>query len=191
MQSQNSNSRKKVVITLLVIAVLVVVTAIAIVTKKQGEDELGEYYDPGSGETVSNPKNREPEKYGTIGPDITLLGTTRLLDIGVTKYQIDGLRSALLSYSDRREGRPISEASVNTSTIKSEILNNAEADRIVRFELTINRTEKYDAELSLIGIKSARLRLIQRGNSIFKSELMGSTDDSYTGDGVPPEEQPN
>src|SRR5688500_8888385 len=79
------------------------------------EENSREYYDKASGETVSDPDNRTPETFGRKGDEPVYLGTSKLLDVGVTSTQLAGTKLAFYNYSKQRKTR-IKEVSVDINS---------------------------------------------------------------------------
>lgn len=136
----------------------------------------GTYYDKGSGETVTN-NDQTPETFGTNGDNQTYLGTSELLPIGVSKYQIDALKSALTTYGKTRSPQA-SEYSVTTASIKVGERDPNDSDLVdtVVFDVLVNRKDTYKATLRYFNISSAQLTLRTKGGQIIftSKEIDGS-----------------
>lgn len=177
--SQQQNSRKRLILVVIIIvstSILILYSLSLFLSKdkkpleENKANQTNEYYDPGSGETVSNPPDRTPETYGVDNNEPIFLGTSRLLDFGVTKYQLEDLKNAFMAFS-KTKNNDVKEVSISVNTIK----NGPDIDeqtRSVTFDTTINRNEKYQAELHLVIIQKARLILRQGGKEVFRSELL-------------------
>lgn len=154
-----------------------------------------EYYDEASGETVSDPEGKSPEKFGTAQTGIVYLGFSKLVDHGITMNQLDALKTAFTLYSRERQEK-ISEVSIFVNTIKRTPYDRDSADptRSITFDVKINRKDTYNATLQYISIRSAQLILHQNGTEIYRSTMIDP--DNYTDDGeehgdfyLPPEER--
>ncbi len=95
----------------------------------------GQYYDSRSGETISNPPGKAPEAYGTVPNQPIYPGFDKLLDIGISQYQLKALKTALYQYSQKTK-QNISEFSLDVSNLtikpngsKRTLLFNVQFDR--------------------------------------------------------------
>lgn len=192
MQSSNKRFDRIIMIVLFIIISLVLLFFIVFSSNKKSKDgAVGEYYDPGSGETVSDPKDRAPEKVGQTSPEITYLGISKLLDAGVTEFQLDSFRLALNMFSGTNNYF-IKEASVTVSSITSEQIQEGDFYRVIKFELVVNRNTNYNAELYLESLSNVKLKLIENDKLVFDSPMFDSKEEEFTGDGenpVPPVNQ--
>lgn len=141
-----------------------------------------EYYDEGSGETVSDPEGKSPEKFGTAQTGIVYLGFSRLSDHGITANQQDALKTAFTLYSRERPEK-ITEVSIFVNTIKRTPYDRESPDptRSLTFDVKINRKDVYNATLQYISIRGAQLILHQNGAEIYRSTMIDP--DAYTDDG--------
>lgn len=175
--SNNSpNKRKLIIVIILVTIIILLIIGFIFYNQRDKSDEVNEYYDPGSGETVSNPDGKSPENFEKIGNTPTFLGYSKLLDVGVTKFQEEGLKTAVTLYS-RENNNFISESSITTSSIK--ISDYDDPNTLIRtadFEMTINRKDKYQAKAILDGIKNVNLILSKDGKKVYESDFIDSTE---------------
>lgn len=115
--------RNKKVIIAAVIVVVVIAGSWLLTRNNQKADEpevnlnSGQKYDPDSGETISDPKGKDVDLYGT-NPDAPLvLGTSDLIAEGVTNEQTDGLKYGLYKYFGGKS-KKIDRISVVVDTIE-------------------------------------------------------------------------
>lgn len=165
MQSVNRNKAVLVSIVLLpVVVALVVFIFISSRSNSNGE----EYYDPGSGETVSSPKNKTPEKFGVDSDSPTYLGFSKLIDAGLTSEQLDLVKVIFGRFSSS-DGRSLTELSVTTKSIDLEV---SEEGMRLSFELTANRTVNYGCIISYVGLDDARVVISDKdGKQVFDSSV--------------------
>lgn len=122
------------------------------------------YTDPGSGEKVITNPNKTPED--VMGHDIVTLGFTKLLDRGVTKSQVDKLKSYFLDYSNTLES-PIDEVSISTETI-GKLVDDGLVN--IDFEIKIDREKTLTAEVEYLGLGDPSLKLFDKGKQVFSKE---------------------
>lgn len=135
----------------------------------------GTYYDKGSGETVTN-TNQTPETFGTDGQNVTFLGISDLLTVGVSKFQIAALKSALKDYGNTRSPEA-KEFSITTKTIEVAESSEDSTSDSVDFEIKVDRKDTYKTTLRYFNLSSAQLTLkTKSGELIYISkEIDGST----------------
>lgn len=164
MQSPNKN---KVIIILIALSpVIISLLVFGFINIRKDTSNPDEYYDKGSGETVSNPKNKTPEIFGIEPGEPTYLGFSKLIDAGLTTEQLDLVKSifAVFSLSDDRY---ITELSVTINTIEQNI---SDESLSISFEITADRKTKYSCIVSYTGLSDARLVVSDsEGKQIFDS----------------------
>lgn len=145
-------------------------------TQNSDPNKPGVYTDKGSGETVTNNK-QAPQTYGTNGESITYLGVSELLMVGVSKYQVAALKSALESYA-KTLSPEAKEFSITTKTIKvaSRDPESEDTSESVDFDLVVDRKTTYKATLRYFDLSSAQLTIkTKRGEQVYTSkEIDGS-----------------
>lgn len=176
MQSLNNLSPRGRQIVIGVITALIIVPLFYILyvaTSSSDPSNKGTYVDKGSGETVTN-TNQTPETYGTDGNNQTYLGVSELLTVGVSKYQVVALKSALTAYGKTRTPEA-SEYSIAIKTIS--VTDNEDGDNTVSFDVLVNRKDTYKATLRYFDLSSIQLTLkTKSGDLVFISkEIDGST----------------
>lgn len=156
--------------------------------------DSNEYYDQGSGETVSDPAGRTPENFAGNAEGPIYLGFSKLLDKGLTKYQLDAVKYAFEQYG-KASNQKIEEVSLTVSSLTTERHN--ENDPIpkdkVFFDVTINRKQTFKTRVDYFDITSVQLYLsdTKTGAVVFDSKVIDqNSDDEYGGDGTPPEARP-
>lgn len=133
------------------------------INNQKDSSETITYIDPGSGETIITTPNKIPET--VTGEDILTLGFTSLIDRGMTKNQVDKLKSYFLDYSNTLE-KPISEVSISISSI-GKTVNNGVVD--ISFNTTIDREQTIQAKVKYLGLDNPSLVLYKNKKEIFKS----------------------
>jgi hypothetical protein len=119
------------------------------------QSSVNSYTDKGSGETVYNPPNQTPENYG--GAQISFLGFTDLINLGLTSDQLNSLESKFNDYSSK-QSTPIKEISITTSSIKQSIDQNSGTITLT-FIITIDRKSTLNAQVTYNGISNVSLTL--------------------------------
>ncbi len=120
------------------------------------------YEDPGSGDTVITNPNKTPEN--VMGHDIATLGFTKLLDMGVSKEQVDKLKSYFLEYSNGLE-TPINEVSIDSDSIEKLV---EKGSIKIDFEVKVDRKSTLDAEVQYSGLYTPSLKLFDNeGKLVF------------------------
>lgn len=144
-------------------------------TSNSDPRKQGTYYDKGSGETVTN-TNQTPETFGTDGQNVTYLGVSDLLTVGVSKFQVNALKSALADYGNTRSPQA-KEFSITTKTIEVAESSEESTSDSVSFEIKVDRKDTYKATLRYFDLSSAQLTLkTKSGELIYTSkEIDGST----------------
>lgn len=115
------------------------------------------YIDPGSGETVNSPSGKTKEKTDTTNT-ITFLGFTTLLDHGLSYKQLNKLKSYFSQYSLTQK-TPINEISITIASYNSQKTTD---NRVMNFEITINRKIKLDTKVEINDIDSIILYLYDK-----------------------------
>ena len=190
------NGRLYAIIVIVTIALIAPFIYLAV--KQSGQKagtSTGEYYDPGSGETVSDPAGRTPENFAGNAEGPVYLGFSKLLDIGLTTYQLDAVKYTFEQYG-RTSNQKIEEVSLTVNSLATERHN--EEDPIpkdkVFFDVTINRKQTFKARVDYFDLTSVQLYLSdpKTGKVIYDSKVIDqNSDDEFGGDGVPPESHPH
>lgn len=131
------------------------------------------YTDPGSGETISDPPNKSKE-ITTTDKSITYLGFSELLNKGISYNQYEKIKSHFKQYNDEFKLN-IKEISMTKSTYKSSF-DQKTGERLMEFEVTINRNDKLNAKVAYVGLKTPTLYLYSKTDNslMFKSYTGGN-----------------
>ncbi len=181
-----------------VVTVLLIAPFVYLAVKKGNlsgkTSSTGEYYDKNSGETVSNPAGKAPENFGGTADHPVYLGFSKLLDIGVSKYQLEALKYAFEQYGKSSNQSP-KEVSLTVDSIHSTLHNPSDPNSkdTVTFDVTLDRKQAYKAKVEYSDITAVRLYLSdpQTGSLIYDSKIVDRySSDDYGGDGTPPEARP-
>ncbi len=145
--------------------------------------DTGRYYDRNSGEVVSDPTGKGPDTYGETDSQMIYLGFSKLTELGLTKYQLASLQACLQQYSATRQNN-VKEVSISVNTIKQAALDkeSTTGDLSLTFDLTINRTELYQAQLFTRSLTTAKLILKQGDKQILDSGFVDATEIKELGD---------
>lgn len=133
----------------------------------------GEYYDPWSHETLSNPPGKTPEKSDAPKDMPLMLGTVRLIEVGVTRFQEAAYRLAMYQFT-RKRCPPAVEVSIDVDGVNT--LRQANGDWVVKFRVRMDRSAVYRASLQLIGLARIRLTLHRPGSTaaVYRSAVLGA-----------------
>lgn len=191
-QHQDDSSRRKILLVIAITFALIILPLIMYLSTSKDDtpntEGSGQYHDPVSGETVSDPEGKAPETYGTDSPPIDFLGFHRLMDRGATMYHADAVKKAFEDYSKNRDEK-IKEISLYEETIKLQPFERGAEVRVLKFSVLINRKDRSDVELEYSNLTKAKVRIFQDGKIVHSSDLIDPSVTDYTGDGVPPEER--
>jgi hypothetical protein len=145
--------------------------------KGQVANSTNTYYDPRSKETVSDPAGKTPENYG-VNPDQPIyLGFSRLITVGVTKYQVSATESALYQYSklSKKNAKEVS-ITVDSVTVAAADPKNPNIQTVL-FDVTFDRTTTYKARLECFDLTSVKLHLLdaKTGSPVYDSEVVDTS----------------
>lgn len=153
-------SKKRIAVIAAGIVIGVMVTLIIFSFGRQ-KQPIKEYVDPGSGETVSNLPNT-PEGEG--GP--VLLGISKLLDFGLSKDQLDGLKIAFKNFSQLSKPA-YKEISI---TVKSIVVaprdrESNETTERMSFDVMVDRKQAFFAKLEYFDLTAVRLYVYAKNDN--------------------------
>lgn len=177
----NDGGRQNKKTILLIAGGVVVLILVLFLVLQQSNNQIppdtGLYHDPHSGETVSDPENWEPENFAMQSNTPIFLGFSKLLDIGVTQFQLDAAKGGFTEYSTTKNNY-IKEVSLHVNSIKREPFDRESPDptQRVAFTVTINRTEVLEAKIIYTSIQNATLLLYKDGGQIFESTSADSSE---------------
>lgn len=123
-----------------------------------------ERFDDVSKETVYDTPDRTPETYG--GASLLYLGFDNLLEYGVSERQMNGIKEAFPVFAANNK-QTLNQVSVAVDTIQAEP-RDRESDSdsdIIRFDVVINRQDRYSAIVEYSGISSVRLKLYKTNST--------------------------
>lgn len=166
MQSPNRN--KAILISVVLLPVVIALVVFIFTSSRSSNSNAEEYLDPGSGETVSSPKNKTPEKFGISTDGPTYLGFSKLIDAGLTTGQLE-LVKVIFGRFSVSDSRNLNELSITVETID---LNVSDEGMSMSFELTANRTTQYQCVISYVGLDDARVVIADKdGKQVFDSSV--------------------
>jgi hypothetical protein len=180
MLSLNSMSRRTKL--LLVVGggfLLVILLAIILATHKSKPKDVGtglNYYDPRSGETISDPLGKTKDSYGSI-PDVpSVLGISKLTAYGLSQQQLGFTQDAFTKFA-RSQNPKVNLISIDVSSIKHLTANPQEQNsrNTLSFNIQLDRQKLLDARLEFFGLKEIRLVLFNAGKRVFDSGDLGNT----------------
>ncbi len=156
-----------------ILLMIVIAVSVSLFTSSQSKnsiDKSGRYVDTRSGEVVSDPAGKAPDQYGVPSNQPLYLGFSELTNVGISKYQMEGLKSALYEYAKGVQGG-IKEFSITVATIKTTPSdpNADDPHNTATFDLTTNRTTTFAARLEYSGVSTIRLYLFKDGKQAYDS----------------------
>ncbi|HEU4914144.1 MAG TPA: hypothetical protein VFT16_01935 [Candidatus Saccharimonadales bacterium] len=161
-------SRKKIfIITAVIVLAMAAVALLSRGGGNSGNEDVkdvttgkGEYYDPNSKQTVSNPQGKAPDTYGRDAAAPIYLGTASLLDYGVTSGQEQDMQFAIYQYF-KSEGQKVKEVSVVVDSIAVEPYdsNNENTLGTINFDIVVDRKTKYKVKMNYFDLVSIQLYL--------------------------------
>lgn len=133
------------------------------------------YYDPYSGETIDYPTCKAPEVYGNSAAGTVFLGSSRLLDEGISLEQLKSYEYGAYQYF-KGQSPKVTELSIDKSTIRYTLHdpNSTEPRDNISFTLVANRITKYKASLDCFNSSSIQLKLynIENNSQVFDSGVI-------------------
>jgi len=181
MQSKNNMwayalaSKKKLLLFVGIFLALMVIGMLLISSiNNKDPGKKNEYYDPGSGETVSNPPNKSSENSTQTKKPVVYLGFSRLLESGLTNDQVEQVKYLLETYSDESKS-DFKELSVAKDSVGATIpeVGSGLIDTVVTAKMTANRDKVYDLSMSYSSILKIKLVISKDGKELYNS---GDTD---------------
>jgi len=164
---QNIKNSPLLKMFLVFFGVLIVLAIIVSLTSGNNKKTTttNEYFDAGSGETVSDPKGKAVENYGqTTQYATTLLGFSKLIDKGMATGQLKEINAQLQLFSSKQNPK-ITELSLATNSIVLTTPPEGQYTTTVTGELTANRKDKYALELSYDRITTIRM-VIKKADAV-------------------------
>lgn len=132
-----------------------------------------EYKDPWTGEVVSDPEGKTPDKFGTNSDQPIFLGLDKLLQHGLSYEQLKLAENAYYAYSKAHDSY-VKEISIDVSRIDDR--RRGSGDDITftsSFPTKINRSEIVTTNLEYVGLSDLRLILTDgAGKMLYDSGQM-------------------
>lgn len=146
---------------LLVLAIVVSVTG----NKPKKSASTGEYFDAGSGETVSDPAGKVVENSNETTPaPATLLGFSKLVSRGLLAGQLTEVNKQMQNFAVEQKPS-ITELSLATDSIVFSTPEEGKTTTVVTGKLTANRKDMYDLELSYDSLITIRT-VVKKSNAV-------------------------
>lgn len=179
---QLQNRRRLLIIgSLFVVLVLIgLVLVIAGSPKTKNIPNGGQYVDPFSHETVSNPSGKAPDKYGTPANTPVYLGFDKLLDYGLGIDQLKSVQTAFYNYS-QAQTTPIGQISIDVDHINTQHdSNNPNSLFDITFNVQFDEKNIYQSKVEYSGLDDVRLYLMdsKTGKIIYDSKVVYSSSQS-------------
>lgn len=190
--NDGTRSRKKVLVAIIIMSVVFLLLLFFFLGTNRNNlspspEGTGQYTDPITGETVSDPDNKTDESFGTDRSDIVFLGLSKLTSVGLTVSHTENFENAFRLYSEQNNN-VLTEVSIYPDSINKELYDPEVGINTVNMRVFVNRTEDYLVRVEYSGITESRTTISSiDGGVLFISGLIDSSADGYTGDGAPPE----
>lgn len=161
-----NDNRKRLMFILVGFVVLIIVGLIVFIGRpNKTKIGTGQYYDPGSGETVSDPIGKTPEFSGQDSGQPVYLGFSKLLDIGVTQDELNGIKLAFARYP-YQNAKPANEISIFVSSIVTAPYDKGiDTKQTVSFTVLLNRKDKFYASIDYFDLTTIRLSIKENSTS--------------------------
>ena len=175
MQSQNNFQRRKLAQMIVISLLAAVAVALMFIwlgrPEQGGRNQAGEYYDPLSKQTVSDPPDKGPDVFNSYSNLPVYLGFDALIDQGMTLEQLSTLKLAFYNYSQTLP-KPIKEISLAVDSIDTEREGSI---WYISFPVRFNRQTDYQAKVDYTDLDTIRLYLSDNdGQVLFDSQNSGS-----------------
>jgi hypothetical protein len=164
---------QKIAIAVIVSFLFLIGIALFATNRAGQNNKTGEYLDPYSHQTVSNPPGKGPDTYGTQSDTPVYLGIEKLLDHGLSFDQLDNLKYAFYRYSLSRPNH-IHEVSLDVDHITTKYnSSDPNAHYFIFFNVRFDRKNTYKAQVEYTGLNDVRLYLIDvRTNKVLYDSLV-------------------
>jgi hypothetical protein len=173
------SARKKLLVAAIVV-VLILVGASFFGNKNKPQETkditTGEtdYVDPNSGDVVSNPEGKTPDKYGTVMDAPIFLGLGGLLDVGIAKDQTDDFKFAMYQYITSAKLKT-KEVSINQQSIAVTPRDRESESTIevVNFDIVLDRKDLYKVKMEYFDLDSIHLYIYDTaGKQLYDSGIV-------------------
>lgn len=126
--------------------------------------------DPFSHETISSPKGKTPETYGTNATLPLYLGFDKLIDRGMTFRQVGNLKYAFYNYS-QAENLKTKRISIDVDHITTQ---HTGSQFLILFNVQFNQKNVYRVKVDYSGLTAIRLYLLgtKSGDLVYDSGLV-------------------
>lgn len=130
----------------------------------------GEYYDPLSKQTVSDPPGKTPENFGGAAYDPLFLGFDKLIDRGLSSDQMNILDIHMKNFL-YEQSPPAKEVSLEVDSIKSQKNSGERPTFYISFNIRTDRKNDFNARLEYSDISTVRLLVYSKetGKLVFDS----------------------
>jgi hypothetical protein len=175
--------KRKLIIT--AVALVIIIGGAALVannnkdkadTSKDVTTGKGEYYDPNSKETVSDPNGKGPDNYGADPAAPIFLGTSSLLDNGVAFDQEQDMRFAIFQYFNGKKEK-VKEVSVVVDSVKP-VPRSADDQNprfTINFNIVVDRKTTYKVRMEYFDLSSIQLYMSDSsGTQIYDSGVVSN-----------------
>ena len=204
MESQNNNSyvdpdldsrRRKLVIIVGAILFVIILALLIIFTAKDSKkqdipdiDKGGRYTDPYSGETISDPPDKAPEKYNANPDTPVFLGYTKLLDLGISSTQVNDYQYAIFQ-KYKTENKKVSEVSIDVKTINLQQHDRYSSSNVdtALFDIVVDRKDRFKVKMDYYDLTKIHLYMFDTtGKQLYDSgeldtmRILPEEVDSYT-----------
>lgn len=178
------NKKDRLKFIIIVISVTVLVVGIGVVAtmvsnhnknahKKTNDITTGQgdYYDPNSHQTVSNPAGKTPENYGATTDAPIFLGTDALLNNSLTDTQVGDYKFAIYQYFKQANIKSTEVSiAVNTIAVPPHDPNSASTTQTITFNIVVNRKDTYRVSMDYSNFDTVDLRLADNtGKQLYDS----------------------
>lgn len=165
----NPDRKRLIVIGIVVLAVVIVVGVVAATISSHNKNNAnknkvkdittgqGDYYDPNSHDTVSNPAGKTPENYGATTDAPVYLGVDALLNNSLTDTQVGDYKFAVYQYF-KSAGIKTTQVSVAVDTIVAPH-NPDSTTQTMTFNIVVNRKDTYKVSMDYSDLDTIDLRL--------------------------------
>jgi hypothetical protein len=113
---------------------------------QSGDPATNTHIDPDSGETVSNPTDKGPEKFG-VNPDAPIyLGFSNMYTSGLSQNQVESIKSSLASYTDSIKAKQkVTQISLRKNSI-THVVDGEQDINLYTFILVMNEKDVYQVK---------------------------------------------
>lgn len=166
-----SDKRKVWAVVLLFVGLIILMMILTLKSSSDSSIVPNEYYDDFSGETVSNPINKEPESYaGQPYDGVIFLGFSELLEKGLTQTQLEAVK-LFLSGSKILDTYDNKELSININDIQIERNNTSSGPTKTKIstKLKIGREKISDISILAYSITDVEITVTENGKTVIQS----------------------